>query len=395
MILIRIAIYTGTIILTEDTALATYIIETLKYLIKKENLEIILIAPYNIPDELKGSVEYVPYKVYNKLHFRYLSTIISSFHKISLCNSDVLHCFGHSAASIALISRKKKRENQIIISHLFGLSSSELKIHARYSLKSKIFEGFNSWKEKVIIEKSDGLTTLSESMKEYLMDHNGLIGDNIFVAPIGINIEKFNINYYKNTRIVDTLKINGKKSILYIGWISALHGVLDLIKAINIINNIRDDVVLVIVGDGPLESLVKKYISENKIDNIVFTGKVPHKEIQRYYSIADVLIIPHVKSLQTELNPSTKVLECLASGKPIVASNLKPIAEIIGDCAILVEPENPQSIAEGILQLLSNEELGQKLSERGKKIIENHSWETIGNCMYEAYANMCDIGRRH
>lgn len=50
-----------------------------------------------------------------------------------------------------------------------------------------------------------------------------------------------------------------------------------------------------------------------------------------------------------------------------MASNLKPIAEILGDCAILVEPENPQSIADGILQLLSNEEFGQKLSERGGK----------------------------
>lgn len=387
----KIAIFTGTIILTKYDARGIYVIETLKHLTKFENLEILLIAPNNVPDEIKNDFKHISYALYDKPHFRYLSAAISSIPKLLTNDYDLLHCIEEEAASIALVAQKMKRKKNPIIFQLLGLASAESEVHARFSLKSKIFKSFNVWREDVIIKQCSGMITLSEAIKDYLIKHYNTPKNRIFAAPIGIDAKVFREKMKKDLTLINSLGLDNKKIILYAGWISALHGVLYLVKAMEIINTKFKDVMLVIVGFGPLKTLIEKYVEKNQIKNVVFTGKVPHEEITKYYSIADVLVIPHVRCMQTELNPTTKLFEYLAAGKPIVSSNLKPIADVVGENAVLVEPENPQAFADGILTLLNNEDLAKKMGENGKKIVHNYSWEESAKKIYEAYENMYSI----
>lgn len=387
----KIAIFTGTIILTKYDARGIYVIETLKHLTKFENLEILLIAPNNVPDEIKNDFKHISYALYDKPHFRYLSAAISSIPKLLTNDYDLLHCIEEEAASIALVAQKMKRKKNPIIFQLLGLASAESEVHARFSLKSKIFKSFNVWREEVIIKQCSGMITLSEAIKDYLIKHYNIPKNRIFAAPIGIDAKVFREKMKKDLTLINSLGLDNKKIILYAGWISALHGVLYLVKAMEIINTKFKDVMLVIVGFGPLKTLIEKYVEKNQIKNVIFTGKVPHEEITKYYSIADVLVIPHVRCMQTELNPTTKLFEYLAAGKPIVSSNLKPIADVVGENAVLVEPENPQAFADGILTLLNNEDLAKKMGENGKKIVHNYSWEESAKKIYEAYENMYSI----
>ncbi|MFZ2498680.1 glycosyltransferase family 4 protein [Methanosarcina sp.] len=384
----KVTLYTGTIDLSEDSALTTYIKETIRCLIDYDDLKICLIAPYGISKELKDLVEYIVYKKPKKKRFRYISAITHSTQKINLSKCDILHCFGNEAASIALINNMVKRKNCIILSHIFGLSSSESEVHAKYSLESKVTKKFNIWREKFVIKRSHGLIVLSEQTKNYLIEMYNISASKIYVAPIGINLEVFGELFNEDIKLHEELKLEGKRVILYTGWISALHGVLELIKAMEIVSDFHDDAVLIIVGDGPLKGTVERYIQKKNINNILLVGQVPFKEIRRYHSIADVLVIPHIKSAQTELNPSTKVLEYLSSGKPIVASNLKPIVDIVKNHAILVEPGNPQAIADGIIQLLDDKELSSILGKGGKEIIQNNSWQKVGRSIKEAYKDI-------
>jgi len=388
----KVAVFTGTIILTKYDARGIYVIETLKHLTKFKDLEILLIAPNNVPNEIKNDLKHISYTLYDKPHFRYLSAAISSIPKLLNKDYDLLHCFEEEAASIALIAQKMKRKKIPIIFQITGLASAESEVHARFSLKARIFKPFTVWKEEVIIKQSCGIITISEATKDYLIKHYNIPKNRIFAAPIGIDAKVFGEKMKKDLTLINNLRIDNKKIILYAGWVSALHGVLDLVKAMKIINSKFKDVMLVIVGVGPLKPLIKEYVEKNQINNVIFTGKVPHKEITKYYSIADVLVIPHVRCMQTELNPTTKLFEYLAAGKPIVSSNLKPIADVVGDNAILVEPENPQAFAEGILTLLNNEELAKRMGENGKKLIYNYSWEESAKKIYEAYKYIYSIG---
>lgn len=380
----KIAIFTGTIPLMRRDVRALYVIEVLKHLIKFEDLEITLIAPGKLPDELKSDkITHVSYFYYNRVHFKKISAMLSPIPKLSNIKYDLLHCFGHDAATIALLAKKFRKNKALILFEMLGLDFAESEINARFSTPTKIFRPYTVWKEKMLIKHSDGIITLTESVREYILKN--FREDNVFAVPHGIDLEFFAKERERDSDLIDKYGLKNKKVILYTGAISPLSGILYLIKAMKSINKKIENTSLLILGNGPLTSLVKDYISKNQLNNVIFVGWILHEEIPRYHSIADVLVNPDVRCMQTELDAPTKLFEYLASGKPIVASNLKSIREVVGENAILVEPENPEALADGILKVLTDEKLAKKLGENGKKIAANYSWEESSIKAYDIY----------
>ena len=373
--------------LTGLNAHALYIKESIKHLVKFEDLEIHLIAPNDIPDELKKGLKYVRYWQHEKPVLRFFSAF-SAIPKLLREDYDIYHSFWEKATGIALIAQRIKRKKIPILhvgsSGMVRAVDMEIKIKGK-SVKREIIRYLLKFRANIIHKHSHALMVYSEALREYLIKNN-IYKKKIFAIPIGINLELFGREYEKDLTLINKLGLKKKKVIMYTGRITVYHGVLYLIKAMEIINMRIKDVVLVIVGDGDLLPTLKDYIKKKQLRNIIFTGEVPHEEFPRYHGMADVLVIPHMKFIiDSELQIPTKLLEYLASGKPIVSPNFKAIAEVVGDNAILVEPEKPQAFADGILTLLNDEDLAKKIGENGKKIIYNYSWEENAKKIYEAY----------
>lgn len=381
----KVAIFT-TQNLTEHNAESLLVNEPLKYLVKFKDLEIHLIAPDDIPDELKSGLKHVRYTQYNKPILRFLSAF-SAIPKLLTENCDLYHCINEKAVSILLIAKKIKSDRSPILYSGFEVTGTvdiESEIFGKKTLRNKIIGRLQKFRTSMSLKYSHGLIQHTEALRDYIIKHN-IYKKKIFVIPIGINLELFGKKYEKDKTLINNLGLKNKKVIMYAGEITALHGVLDLVKAMEIINGEIKDVVLVIVGDGSWALVVKEYVKKNQLKNVIFTGRVPYTELPHYHSIADVLVIPHVRRIDSELQFPSKLLGCLASGKPIVASNLKAIVDVVGDNAILVEPENSHAFAEGILTLLNNEELAKRMGENGKEIIYDYSWEETAKKTYEAY----------
>jgi glycosyltransferase involved in cell wall biosynthesis len=175
---------------------------------------------------------------------------------------------------------------------------------------------------------------------------------------------------------------------MYGGMLSDLHGTPYLMKAINIVSNKRQDISFLILGKGDLEKKIMGYIKENKLTNVYLLGFVSPEKFGFYLNLADILLIPHAKCTQTDLDPPTKLFEYLASGKPIVSFNLKAIAEVVSDNAVLVEPDSPEALAEGILLLADDENLRRKLGEKGKVIVREYSWEMSAKKQSDLYEKL-------
>ena len=372
--------------LTTSNAESLLVNETLKHLVKFEDLEIHLIAPNNIPDELKSGLKHVRYTQYNKPILRFLSAF-SAIPKLLHDDCDLYHCIGEKAMSILLIAQKIKRYRSPILYSGFEVTGTvdiESKILGKKSLKNKIIGCLQKPRTDMSLKHSNAIIQHTDALREYIIKHN-IYKNNIFVIPIGINLELFGVNYEKDRILINKLGLKNKKIVMYTGEITALHGVLDLVKAMEIINSKIENVALVIVGDGSWAMMVKDYVKKNQLSNVIFTGRVPYTELPRYHSIADMLVIPHIRRIDSELQFPSKLLGYLASGKPIVSSDLRAIADVVGDNAVLVEPGNPHAFAEGILKLLNNEEVAKKIGENGKKIIYNYSWEETAKKTYETY----------
>jgi glycosyltransferase involved in cell wall biosynthesis len=105
---------------------------------------------------------------------------------------------------------------------------------------------------------------------------------------------------------------------------------------------------------------------------VIFTGRVPHAEVQRYYSIVDVLAYPRHAMRLTDLVTPLKPLEAMAQGRLLVASDVGGHKELIrdGETGILFRAGDATSLAQAIVRLLEQRERWPQLREQGRRFVE-------------------------
>lgn len=389
----KVAIFTGSINLqNENTDVRKlYILEKLKYLSFHNNIKLKIVTPCMSRCTLPSikNIQYDTYKYKNKNHYRMITSSINSINKLVKLNCKLIHCYNLQAAVLAWTVNVFRKEKFFIIFEPMGLAYEESK-YRNPSLKIKLAGSFAKLPEKLMFKKSDAVIVYTHSLKKYVAQKFNIDIEKVYVIPHGTNL---NIRHTKKqldkSSILKELNLSPESKIaLYGGMLSDLHGTLYLMEAINIVSKKRQDISFLILGKGDLEKKIISYIKENKLTNVYLLGFVLPEKFGDYLSLADILLIPHAKCTQTELDQPTKLFEYLASGKPIVSFNLKAIAEVVGDNAILVEPNNPEAFANGILTLLDNESLRKKFGEKGKIIAKSYSWEMSAEKQCELYREL-------
>ncbi len=156
-----------------------------------------------------------------------------------------------------------------------------------------------------------------------------------------------------------------------------------LIKAIEIIQKENENIFLTLVGDGNqrnvLEEMVKKLHLEKKV---IFRGIIQNTQIPECLIHSDVFVLPSL----SEGFPNV-ILEAMAAGLPIVATNVGGLAEIIkdGENGYLVEPKNPDQLAQKLLAILQNNDIRTRMSCNNIDKARRYSWEIIVNELESVY----------
>ena len=234
---------------------------------------------------------------------------------------------------------------------------------------------------------SDTISVSSEYLKKLVLNL-GVKEENIFSVPVGADLEQFHpdINGY---RIKKKYNITGPL-ILYVGQ---LHGAqyIDLfIKAINIVLHKKPGVFFMIVGEGFMENWLRELVVELGIeDKVIFTGSIPHHKIPEYIAAADICVAPFRDTLVTRCKSPLKIVEYLASGKAVVASNVGEVKKMLGGVGVLVEPGSFHSLAKGILKLLADrrlrENIGNFARQRAKR---KYNWVVSTSSLISAYRQL-------
>ena len=176
-------------------------------------------------------------------------------------------------------------------------------------------------------------------------------------------------NIYTGIKLLKYSKLIEGNNLLYMGRLSKEKGIEYLLKAMIDITKKIPTVHLNITGGGPekenLEELIKKYKLEK---NVSFIGQIPNKEIERYYKISNILIVP---SICEEVFPLVGI-EAMSVGRPVIASRVGGIPEWLndGETGFLVDPGNSAQITEKVIKLFSNRRLMEKMGENGRKKAE-------------------------
>ncbi|MBU1999079.1 MAG: glycosyltransferase family 4 protein [Candidatus Omnitrophota bacterium] len=300
--------------------------------------------------------------------------------------SDIIHfqkCFYHAALPALIASFLFNKHVH------YDWDDWELKIYnvsTEPGLLRNLIGFFLSFLENNIPRLADTVSVASERLKIRCLSL-GVQECNIFQAPVGADIEKF------NPRVsADTLRKKYNINSLLVLYLGQLHGgqyVELFIKAACELlrrcpgSNIR----FMIVGDGYMrDELEKKTNQLGLVQSVIFTGSIAHESVPEYLAAANICVASFEDNEVTKCKSPLKIVEYMAMGKAIVASKVGEVSKMLHKSAILVEPGNYIKLAEGIMTLIDNPSLMRELGIKSRERAENiYNWARTTNNILNAY----------
>lgn len=205
------------------------------------------------------------------------------------------------------------------------------------------------------------------------------------IISAGVDPNIFKPAYEEDIRSKYNLK--DKKVVVYVGAMSAWHGAEDLIE---IANKLDEDVRFLMVGKG-LDILEGESKEESISSRFIFTGFVEYEDVPKYVSAADVAVAPYnpkgfryMERYGFYFSP-IKIFEYMACRKPVVASDLEIIRDIINEnrCGLLAKPGDAEDFAEKIRMLMEDEVSRKKFGDNGRNaVIGKYTWEKVADKIY-------------
>ncbi len=215
--------------------------------------------------------------------------------------------------------------------------------------------------------------TICEGLRSDIVAR-GIPESKVTVIPNAVDIDSFDVGGVPDAALKSRLGLSGCKVVGFIGSFYAYEGLDLLLAAMPQMLAQEPGVRLLLVGGGPQDAALKAQALALGIqDKVVFTGRVPHAEVQRYYDLVDVLAYPRHSMRLTELVTPLKPLEAMAQGRLLVASDVGGHKELIrhGDTGMLFQAGSAPALAQAVLDLLANPERWPQLRAAGRQFVES------------------------
>jgi glycosyltransferase involved in cell wall biosynthesis len=244
----------------------------------------------------------------------------------------------------------------------------------RYMTEQNIFiNNISRFIEKYAFIKLENIIVVAPQVQDMI---RSVRKKKIYVVPNGIEVD--------NIETIKPAIIKNNNTIIYVGNLVERKGVHFLLKALISIKRKIPNIYLLIAGSGPQEeSLRHMVLKHNLNDNVCFLGFIRGEEKYSYIKAAKILVLPTL----WESLPIV-ILEGMACGKPIVASNVGGIPFLINDGTngYLIDPGDIQNLADKIVFLLQNKEILSNMGEANLIKIQNYRWEKIASDTFKIYS---------
>ena len=221
--------------------------------------------------------------------------------------------------------------------------------------------------------RASRVMTVSEASKRDIVQFLGIPGDRVVIIPNGID-ERFNTppNEEEVARVRARYQLDAP-FVLYVGNVKPHKNLERLIDAFyRVRQELGDDLRLLLIGDDISKyATFRRAVHRYQLHKYVrFLGFVPDETLAVLYRLAHVFAFPSLYE-GFGLPP----LEAMASGTPVVTSNVSSLPEVVGDAALLVDPYDPAAIAAAIRRVLTEPGLSADLRRRGLERAREYSWE--------------------
>jgi PEP-CTERM/exosortase A-associated glycosyltransferase len=228
------------------------------------------------------------------------------------------------------------------------------------------------------LQGADHVTTICEGLRSDIVGR-GIPASKVTVIPNAVDIDAFAVGGQPDEALRSRLGLDGCKVIGFIGSFYAYEGLDLLLAALPAILEKVPETRLLLVGGGPQEKALQAQARQLGLaDRVIFTGRVPHNEVQHYYDLVDILAYPRHSMRLTELVTPLKPLEAMAQGRVLIASDVGGHKELIehGKTGMLFQAGSVTSLSETVLALLAREAEWPTMRTAGRAFVENErNWK--------------------
>lgn len=208
------------------------------------------------------------------------------------------------------------------------------------------------------VRRADAVAVICEGLKTDLVAR-GITADKILVSPNGVDLGLFGDPPPREAALVEHLGLGNAPTIGFIGSFYDYEGIDDLIAAMPALVAAEPNLRLLLVGGGPMEGALRQQAAASRAAPMIhFVGRVPHEEVERYYSLIDILVYPRKKMRLTDLVTPLKPLEAMAQKRLVAASDVGGHRELIEDgvTGTLFPSDDPVALAESVAGLFAMRE---------------------------------------
>lgn len=242
------------------------------------------------------------------------------------------------------------------------------------------------------MQEADAVVTIADVMKRLIVDR-GVNEEKIVVVPNAVDPDVFHPVADRSAALRRRLRLDDSEVVVgYISSLVAYEGTDTLIAACAKLRNKGRSVKCLIVGDGPERPRLQQQSYELGVaDVVVFTGKVPHTDINDYYNAMDIFVVPRRSDPVCHLVTPLKPFEAMAAERALVVSELPPLLEVIdgGSCGISFRPEDPLELAHVVESLMDDPVRRRDLGVAARAFVEeNRTWHRNAERYRELYERL-------
>ena len=227
-------------------------------------------------------------------------------------------------------------------------------------------------------QRLHGNIAVSPAARRYV--NNTFPGD-YEIIPNGIDFNRFSADVAPMPQFQD-----GKLNILFVGRLEKRKGLRYLLEAYGKLKWDLPNIRLIVVGPGNPDKESYRIISSQNLQDVEFVGPVSYEDLPRYYASADIFCSPATGAESFGI----VLLEAMAAGKPVVASDIEGFRGIVtdGEQGLLVPKKDSNALAEALRALAQDPELRRRLGGQGNRSAEDFRWEVVAGRV-EDYYNSC------
>jgi len=196
----------------------------------------------------------------------------------------------------------------------------------------------------------------------------------------------FNPSRFDKENLKKTFGLENRKVIAFIGSPAPYKGIEDLIESIRLILDEKIALMIVSLEENVYVERLRDLAYKKLGNKVYFVIEKDFNRVPQFLALGDVVVIPQRECATTIAQTPSKVFDAMAMAKPLIATNVSDLPEILDGCGWIVEPENQEQLAKTIQYVLSNSEDAEETGQRAKqKCIDKYSWDAVENVLVEVF----------